>query len=113
MRILVLQKRLLFPTDSGGKIRTLNVVRHLARWHEVTYLSNILPEERPYVGQMEELGLRLVTIPWRETARGTLRFYGDLARNVLSPYPFTVAKDYDPRLRRKAAKLIREEGFDL
>ncbi|MFH1924783.1 MAG: glycosyltransferase [Planctomycetota bacterium] len=113
MKILFLQKRLLFPTDDGGKVRTLNVVRHLACWHEVTYLSNILAEEEPFVGAMEELGLRLVSIPWREVARGTLRFYGDLARNLFSPYPFTVAKDYDPRLRRKAAELLREEEFDL
>lgn len=113
MRILFLQKRLLFPTDSGGKIRTLNVLRYLARWHDVTYLSNIQPGEQPYVTRMQELGLRLETVPWREAPRGSFRFYADLAQNLLSRFPFTVNKDYDPRLRRRAEELLASEPYDL
>ncbi|NOX56289.1 MAG: glycosyltransferase [Planctomycetes bacterium] len=113
MRILFLQKRLLFPADTGCKIRTLNVVRHLAKWHEVVYLCNILPEERPYIGQMQELGVRLEAIPWREAPRGSVRFYRDLALNVFSAYPFNVAKDYDRRLRRRAQELLGQDRFDV
>ena len=113
MRILFLNKRILFPADFGGRIRTLNVLRHLARWHEVTYLCNLQPEEGPHLAEMRELGLRLETLPWRETPRESLRFYGALARNVLSPYPFNVNKDYDRRLRRRAAELLASEAYDL
>jgi len=103
-KILFLQKRLLFPTDSGGKIRTLNVLKHLARWHDITYLCNILPAEEEHLGKMEALGLKMVTIPWREAPRATLGFYRDLALNMLSPHPFNVNKDFDPRLREKAKR---------
>lgn len=113
MRILWLQKRILFPADFGGKIRTLNVLRHLSRWHEVTYLSNLQPGEERYLNDMRGLGLRLETVPWRETPRGSLRFYADLAMNLCSRYPFTANKDYDPRLRRRAAELLRTERCDL
>ncbi len=112
-KILFLQKRLLFPTDSGGKIRTLNVLRHLARWHDITYLCNILPAEQQYLGKMEEIGLKMVTIPWAEAPRGSFAFYRDLALNLISPYPFNVNKDFDPRLRQRAQSLLREESFDL
>lgn len=113
MKILFLQKRILFPADVGGKIRTLNVLRHLARWHDVTYLCNVQASEEEHLSAMRELGVKLITVPWRETPRGTPRFYCELARNVVSRYPFNVAKDYDPRLRDKASQLLREETFDL
>ena len=63
--------------------------------------------------QMEELGLRVDTLPWQETSRESLRFYGELAANLFSARPFNVAKDFDPRLRRRAQELLREESFDL
>ena len=45
MNILFLQKRLLYPVNSGWRVRTLNVVKYLARWHRVTYLCNVQPHE--------------------------------------------------------------------
>lgn len=113
LRILFLQKRPLFPADVGAKIRTLNIVRHLAEWHDVTYLCNVQQGDEPYVQQMEELGLRMVTIPWQETSRESLRFYGELAGNLFSSMPFNAAKDFDPRLRRRAEELLQQESFDL
>jgi len=113
MRILFLQKRLLFPTDTGGKIRTLNIIRHLARWHEVTYLCNVQQGEAESVERMRELGLRVETVPWTETPRGTPRFYGELALNLCSRYPYNVNKDFDPPLRRRAQELLAGEPYDL
>ena len=39
MRILWLNAGLLLPLDKGGKLRTWHLMRHLARRHEITYLS--------------------------------------------------------------------------
>jgi sugar transferase (PEP-CTERM/EpsH1 system associated) len=113
MKILFLNKRLLFPANSGGRIRTMNVVRYLARRHDVTYLCNLQPGDGEHEGAMRSLGVRLVTVPWIETPRGSLRFYGELAANLLSPFPYNVDKDYDPQLRRRAAQLLADEDFDL
>lgn len=113
MKILFLQKRLLFPTDSGGKIRTLNILRHLANWHDVTYLCNVSQSESEFLDDMRSLGMEVITIPWNEAKRGSSRFYRDLALNVLSPFPFNVDKDYDPRLRQQAKNQIESKQFDL
>lgn len=113
MNILFLQKRPLFPADMGGKIRTLNVLRYLAQWHQVTYLCNVQDGEEQGVDQMRELGLDVVTLPWRETARGTLRFCSELAANLFSPHPYNVDKDYDPALHSKATELLASGQFDL
>ncbi len=113
MKILFLQKRILFPTDTGGKIRTLNVVRHLAGWHEVTYLCNEQEEDQGYLESMRAIGVRLETTPWREVPRGSAGFYRDLALNLCSRYPFNVNKDFDPVLRNRALQLLEEEHYDL
>ncbi len=113
MRILFLQKRPLFPPMTGGQIRTLNVVRHLARWHEITYLCNVQEHERCDLPKMEALGLELQTVPWREAPRRSARFYLDLSRNLASRYPFNVNKDYDPRLRARARELLAKKAYDL
>ena len=113
MRILFLNKRMLFPTNTGGRIRTLNVVRYLARWHDLVYLCAMQPGEEEFVAPMRELGLSLETVPWRETPRDSLKFYRDLAINLGSRYPFNVNKDFDPALRERALALIARQPFDL
>jgi glycosyltransferase involved in cell wall biosynthesis len=113
MNILFLQKRPLFPATTGGQLRTLNVLRHLARWHHVTYLCNVQRHELGVVDQMVELGLRVEATPWQEVPRRSLRFYCDLACNLASRYPFNVNKDYDRRLRARAAELLAAQSFDL
>ncbi|MFN8060119.1 MAG: glycosyltransferase [Vicinamibacterales bacterium] len=113
MNILFLQKRVLFPVNSGWRIRTLNVVRYLARWHRLTYVCNVDDGDRDALAQMRELGLELVTVPWTEAPRRSAAFYRDLARNLASPYPFTVDKDFQPELRGAAAHLLASRPFDL
>jgi polysaccharide biosynthesis protein PslH len=113
MRILFIQKRLLFPTDTGAKVRTLNVVRHLARWHDLTFLCNARHDEATGYESMRGLGLRLEAAPWREVRRGSPRFVAGLARNVLSPHPFTIHRNYDAALHRRARDLTKTGAYDL
>lgn len=113
MKILFLNKRLLFPTDTGGQVRTLNVVRYLARWHELTYLCNQQPGQDESARQMVDLGLKLETRPWKEVSRSDWRFYRDLAWNLFSPDPFNAAKDHDPQLRQRARELLSAGDYDL
>jgi glycosyltransferase involved in cell wall biosynthesis len=113
LRILFLQKRLLYPCNTGGKIRTLNVLRHLAAWHDVTYLCNIQPSEQPYTCEMEGLGVKLIALPWQEAHRKSIRFAGSAIRNLVSPHPLNVDKDYDPALRMHAARMVDSGKYDL
>src|SRR5580700_7812358 len=39
MKVLWVKAGKLLPVDTGGKIRSYNILRHLARNHEVTLLS--------------------------------------------------------------------------
>jgi len=47
MNILWLNAGLLLPLDKGGKLRTWHLMRHLARRHDVSYLSFSDPSQTP------------------------------------------------------------------
>ena len=79
MKILFIQNRILFPTNTGGRIRTLNVLRYLAKWHDVTYLCNLEAGEESHCDAMREVGLKLETVPWKSPALGDFKFYISLA----------------------------------
>ncbi len=113
MKILFIQNRILFPTNTGGRIRTLNVLRYLAKWHDVTYLCNLEDGEESHCDAMREVGLKLETVPWKSPALGDLKFYISLALNFFSREPFNVAKDNNPLLRARAEALVSQEKFDL
>jgi glycosyltransferase involved in cell wall biosynthesis len=113
MKILFIHKQVLIPHNTGGKIRALNVLRHLARSHDVTYLCNLRPGEEASVTAMQELGMRVETTPARESKRGSVRFYMDLLANLASPRPFTINRNFDLSLLERAARLHAKENFDI
>ena len=101
MRILFIQNRPLFPADTGGKIRTLNILRHLAQWHDVTYLCNAAPGDEEHLPKMRDLGLRIESIARPAVKWGTVGFYRQMAANLVSRVPFNVARHYDRRSARR------------
>jgi glycosyltransferase involved in cell wall biosynthesis len=113
MKILFVQKQILYPHDTGAKIRVLNILRHLARRHEITFLCNLRAGEESQQAKMRALGLRLETVPARESPRGSVRFYGDLAQNLFSVYPFPISRNYDPALRARAQALVAREPYQI
>lgn len=113
LKILFLHKQILYPRDTGGKIRVLNLLRHLAKWHDITYVANLRPGEEVHLPAMEALGLRCELVAGESSGRGGARFYAEAAGNLASRYPFTVSRNYDPRLRAKLAQLLADEPYDL
>jgi glycosyltransferase involved in cell wall biosynthesis len=113
VKILFLHKQILFPHDTGGKIRALNVLRHLARWHEVTYLCNLRRGEERYLPEMRALNLRVEAVPGEAAPRGGARFYAGIAANLLSDRPFSIARNYDRAVRRRLARLLAEDHYDV
>ncbi len=44
MKILWVNANFMHPTNKGGSIRTLGILQHLARWHEIHYVAYENPE---------------------------------------------------------------------
>src|SRR5687767_5228706 len=109
MRILWLKSDLLLPLDKGGKLRTWHLMRHLARRHEITYLSFA----DGLVDGMSEVARRVETIPRSDPGKGSVRFYADAALHLLDPLPYAVAKYRSRAFARRLNELLSEQSFDL
>ena len=113
MKILWLNAGLLLPLDKGGKLRTWNLMRHLAWRHDITYLSFSDPSqtEEHRIG-MCDVCERLETVPRTDAAKGTFRFYADAARYVVDPVPYAVAKYRSADYARRVQELLQTGRFD-
>jgi glycosyltransferase involved in cell wall biosynthesis len=93
LRILWLKTGPLHPLDTGGKLRTYNMLQELNRRHPVHYVSLCPPETdaatRAAAGEYSQAQ---TWIPWRERRKGSVGFYAELAANLGSGLPYVIAK---------------------
>lgn len=114
MRILWVKAGKLLPVDSGGKIRSYNILRQLARNHEVTFLSY-------YGGALDSTYEREIlrelphahTIHTAALDRGTAAQSLDYVRRLFRSTPFAVSKFTHPDVQRLVAAWLKERKFDL
>ncbi|HZQ70124.1 MAG TPA: glycosyltransferase family 4 protein [Terriglobales bacterium] len=114
MKILWVKAGKLLPLDTGGKLRTYNILRHLAATHELTYLSYYGGDHDPAFEKeiAQELpgavtvhtGLREDT-PWQR--------YMDYAKRLLWSAPYAVSKFTDPRVQHLLSRWLPERRFEV
>jgi sugar transferase (PEP-CTERM/EpsH1 system associated) len=114
MRILWLKSDLLLPLDKGGKLRTWNLMRHLARRHEIAYLAFKEPEQPTAdIEGMREVAAQVETVTRTDPPKGSLRFYADAALHVLDPLPYAIGKYRSREFQRRLQGLLESQPFDL
>ncbi len=114
MRILWLKADLLLPLDKGGKLRTWHLMRELARHHAITFLSFADPDQpRGDIDGMQEVANEVITVQRRDAAKGTLAFYLDAARHLLSSRPYAVAKYESGAYKTAVADALTRTAYDL
>ena len=114
MRILWINCRILFPLDTGGKIRTYNILKQLAKNHEIIYLTFSQDlDDRKNILEMEKTVDSLITIPWRESEKFSSKFYLEVIKNLLSKYPYVVKKYFSPNMKNKVNEIVGMENIDL
>ena len=110
MKILVVAHRAPFPPDSGSKIRSFNMIRHLAgAGHEITVASLARgDDEYRKVAGLGEYCRDLIIEPDGETA-SKLRMVARLP----TPVPSSMGYFYSPRLHRRIREATRDRNFDF
>lgn len=111
LRVLVLDEYFPYPPDSGKPIRSWNLLRRLAARHDVTFLCHGHPSpEQSQAAQ--SVGIRVETVEAIPPDAGP-SLYGKLLFNLVSPYPYSVAKHYTARFREKLHAILSGNQFDL
>ena len=115
MRILWLKSGPLHPLDTGGKIRTFNMLRELNRHHPVEFLALLPDGTAPAsVSKAAEYSTTQHWIPWRETPKRFPDLHGDLLRNLLcTRLPYVLDKYRCLPMQAAIEEAAREERCDL
>jgi glycosyltransferase involved in cell wall biosynthesis len=112
MKLLWVKTDYLHPTDRGGQIRTLEMLKRLHARHEVDYLTlaNLANHEGP--ARAKEYCRRHFAVPHRVTEKTSPRFALDLLRGLVSPLPVAISRWQSELMRKKARELDAEEAYD-
>jgi polysaccharide biosynthesis protein PslH len=114
MRYLALLPRIVFPADTGAKIRNLNMFSRLSQQgDEATIVCyRQLEDTDRNIERMRQICTRLEIVNWDEIETFTWRSYLAALKNLVSPYPYAVAKYTTKQYSRRVQRLLDEEPFD-
>jgi polysaccharide biosynthesis protein PslH len=104
-----------FPLNSGGRIRTFHLLKHVSQVHAVTLVtaSETAEEARAAAALQEQvprLTVRLAAVPPRgTTARRAIR----ALRSPVDRLPYTWAAYRHPRFTRNLRRTLAEHPYDL
>jgi glycosyltransferase involved in cell wall biosynthesis len=110
MKILMLTPYLPYPPSSGGQVRSYNLIKNLAKEHQITLFSLIkYDEEKRYIKDLKKYCQEICVFkrpekPW------TLR---NILRTVFGFYPFLVIRNLSSGEKIAVEKKLKETSYDL
>lgn len=111
LRVLVLSQMVVYPADAGPKVKTLQVLRHLAARHEIVYCAFArTPEEHQHAEALTPLCRRIVTIQLSRSRVSDLRY---LAASLADGQSFLLRRDDRPTMHAAVRQLLAEERIDV
>lgn len=115
MRIYWVKAGKLLPVDTGGKIRSFNLLKHLSRRHELTLLSAYGGPSRDadYERALAVEFPLAVPIYTGAAEGGTVSRVMEYTRSLLGGVPYTVGRFADGQVTRTVSEWDRSGRFDI
>lgn len=113
MNILWVKAGGLMPPDSGGRIRSYQIAKALARSHEVTVYTFYAEQPNDPHGELRKIFKRVECRPLQIPAGRGLGEALLYARAFFSPQPYTMVKFCKPWIARDLRRLLGETPFDV
>ncbi len=113
VNILFLSTENPYPPDHGHHIRTYNVLKYIARYHNVYFLGFIKNEDEfKYVEPIKKMcaSADVFIIPDNVSR---LRFCLSLVLNLFSPLPYVAQKYYQKNMTHKIKEILKENKIDI
>src|SRR5881392_1128371 len=99
MKTLWVNSNFMHPTTKGGQIRTLEMLRHLHRWHEIHYVSIANPAEAEGPARASEYSSRCYPFAYTIPGKASAVFLGQLAAGLFAATPLAVGRFNPPGMR--------------
>ncbi len=113
MKILWVKAGGLVPPDTGGKIRSYNILRELARRHSVTFFSFYSAHKNDSHPELRNIFERVECVPLRLPAPKSPAEMLGYAIRLLSSQPYGIAKFCRQEVRRRLRDLLNHETYDV
>jgi glycosyltransferase involved in cell wall biosynthesis len=114
MRILWVKAGKLLPLNTGGRIRSYNILKHLASHNEVTLLSYYGGErDHDYEAEIDQQLPGTLSIYTGQPDTSTLRGLIDYLRRLPSPAPYAVSKFTSRAVQEIVERWINEQRFQV
>lgn len=110
MRLLWMKSDYVLPPDTGGKIRTYNLMRELNKLCEVTYLAfkgDDSPNDEPEIGACAS---DVVTVVRPEENKSGVGFYARVLRGLASQLPYILQKYRSSQIVSHQRNFVRSNG---
>jgi glycosyltransferase involved in cell wall biosynthesis len=112
MKILWVNSNFMHPTNKGGSIRTLEMLRHLHERHEIHYAAIEQPQYPEGPARVGEYSTRAYSVRETVPERGSAAFAWQALRGLASSLPLNMKRFESPRLGRLLDEVMRRERFD-
>jgi len=110
MKILMLTPYLPYPPNSGGQVRSYNLIKNLAKNHEITLFSLIKEEkEKRYIKELKKY-CKKVRVFYRSSRPWTLK---NIFKTAFSFYPFLVIRNFSPDEKKAVEEELEKEKYDI
>jgi glycosyltransferase involved in cell wall biosynthesis len=114
MKILWVKPGKILPLDTGGKLRTYNILRHLAANHDLTYLSYYAgPRDEPYEREVATHIPGTLPMPTPAQNLAGIQRHMDYLRHIFWRAPYAVSKFTDPQVQQLLGEWIPQRRFDV
>jgi len=112
-RVLVIDEEIPHPPNTGKRIRTINLLSRLSTEFAIDLLvhaSGVTPEG---IRRMEEIGVAVHVAPSRLRQKRGAGFYAALARNLVSPLPYSVVSHRHRAFQQTLDRLLATGKYGL
>jgi sugar transferase (PEP-CTERM/EpsH1 system associated) len=113
MKILWVKAGGLVPPNTGGKIRSYNILRELARQHSVTFFSFYAAQQNDSHPALKDLFDRVVCVPLALPVPKSRAEILDYGIHLLSSRPYLITKYCRSEVRHKLQGLLQNENYDV
>jgi polysaccharide biosynthesis protein PslH len=113
MRILWVKAGGLIPPDTGGKIRSYNILRELARRHSVTFFSYYAAAPNDTHPKLKSVFDAVVCVPLQLPAPKSLAESLEYGTRFFSSQPYGISKYCRPEAQRQLRHLLEEKSYDI
>lgn len=113
MKILWVKAGGLVPPDTGGKIRSYNILRQLARHDTITFFSFYAAHHGDLHPELKNLFDRVVCVPLSLPSPKSFAELYEYGIRLLSSEPYSITKYCRPEVRRRLEALLKQETYDV